>query len=259
MSEDVSAVLAFGAGLLSFLSPCVLPLIPSYLSLLGGTASDSGVGAGKPYLIAVTVSFILGFSAVFVTLSLLFSASFALMGGAARYITIAAGGIVILLGLNTLFDFLKILNYEKRAHPAKRPRGIAGGFLAGLAFGAGWTPCIGPILTGILLLAGQSGTTALAALYLACYSAGLGLPFLLAALCFDRFLRSAGKLRAALPVIKNISGVLLIIIGVMILTGRFTALNIFIQRAQYGYIDWAQNKAAPFRLLARWLGWLLRI
>jgi cytochrome c-type biogenesis protein len=259
MSEDLSAVLAFGAGLLSFLSPCVLPLIPSYLSLLGGTASGSGGGSAKPRLIAVTVSFILGFSAVFVALSLLFSAGFALMGGAAQYITLASGSIVILLGLNTLFDFLKILNYEKRFHTTKRPGGMAGGFLAGMAFGAGWTPCVGPILTGILLLAGQSGTAALAALYLACYSVGLGLPFLLAALFFDRFLLSAGTLRAALPVIKRVSGVLLLIIGLMILTGHFTALNIVIQRGQYGYIEWAEDKAAPFRLLARWLGWLLSV
>jgi cytochrome c-type biogenesis protein len=261
MSEDISAALAFGAGLLSFLSPCVLPLIPSYLSLLGGAAPDKPElnaqgGSGKPRLAAVTLSFIFGFSLVFIVLSLLFSTGFALMGGVSKIITIVAGVIVILLGLNVLFDFFKILNYEKRFRPAGRPKGIIGGFLAGVAFGAGWTPCIGPILTGILLLAGQSGKAGMAALYLACYSAGLGLPFLLAALFFDRFLVSAAKLKKHLPAVKKISGILLVIIGILILTGRFTALNIFIQGAQYRYIDWAETKALPFRLLAQWFRWL---
>jgi cytochrome c-type biogenesis protein len=107
-----------------------------------------------------------------------------------------------------------------------------------------------------LLLAGQSGKQGIAAFYLACYSAGLGLPFMLAALFFNRFLVSAAKLKKAMPAVRKISGVLLIIIGIMILTGRFTALNIFIQRAQYRYIDWAENKAAVFRTFAHWLAWL---
>jgi cytochrome c-type biogenesis protein len=178
------------------------------------------------------------------------------MGGVLRFVTIAAGVIVIALGLNVLFDFAKILNYEKRLRPAGRPKGITGGFFAGMAFGAGWTPCIGPILTSILLLAGQSGKAGIAVLYLACYSLGLGLPFLLAAVFFDRFLVSAARLKRHFPAIKKISGVLLIVIGILILTGRFTALNILIQGAQYRYINWAETKALPFRLLARWLIWL---
>ncbi|GHV64291.1 hypothetical protein AGMMS49587_16380 [Spirochaetia bacterium] len=169
---QLSIFLAFAAGLLSFLSPCVLPIIPSYLCIIGGVRS---------HLVAGTVSFILGFSAVFIVLSILLSTTLFLLGGISRYITIAAGIIVIILGLNVIFDFLSFLNYEKRFHLNKRPRGIAGTFLAGAAFGAGWTPCVGPILGSILLLAGQSGKTATAALYLAVYSAGLGLPFLLAA------------------------------------------------------------------------------
>jgi cytochrome c-type biogenesis protein len=194
-----------------------------------------------------------------VVINILFSGSVLLLGGLNHIINIIAGCLIVVLGLNILFNFIPILNYEKRFHPVKRPRHILDSFVAGLAFGAGWTPCIGPILTGILLLAAQSGKAGIAALYLVCYSAGLGLPFLLAALFFDRFLLSAAKLKKAMPVIKKVSGVLLILIGVMILTGRFTALNIFIQRAQYRYIDWAENKALPFRLLAHWLDWLLSI
>jgi cytochrome c-type biogenesis protein len=179
------------------------------------------------------------------------------MGGISRYIRLAAGIIVIILGLNVLFDFLSILNYEKRLHiSGGRPRGLVGAFLAGSAFGAGWTPCIGPILTSVLLLAGQDGKVVISALYLALYSVGLGLPFLLAALFFDRFLVSAQKLRTHLPLVQKISGILLIIMGLLILTDRFSALNIALQKWQYQYIDWARDKAFVFRLLADWFNWL---
>jgi cytochrome c-type biogenesis protein len=258
MTEDLSIPAAFAAGLLSFLSPCVLPLIPSYLSLLGGM-SPAGPSA-RHRLIAASASFVLGFSAVFIILSIVFSTTFSLLGGISKYINLAAGLIVIVLGLNIIFDFLSFLNYEKRFHPGgKAARGITGAFFAGLAFGAGWTPCIGPILTGILLLAGRQGKAGAAALYLACYSAGLGLPFLGAAIFFDRFLAGAKKLRAHLPLIRRVSGIFLIFIGLLILTGRFTALNIFILKTQYRFIDWAEDKALPFRLLARWFSRLLEI
>ena len=154
-----------------------------------------------------------------------------------------------------LFDFLSLLNYEKRFH-AKKPRGFAGAFLAGAAFGAGWTPCIGPILTSVLFLAGQSGKAGIAALYLGVYSLGLGVPFLLAAAFFDRFLVSAAWFRRRLPLIQKISGCLLAIMGILILTGRFSALNIALQKWQYRYIIWAADKALPFRLAADWLNWL---
>jgi cytochrome c-type biogenesis protein len=257
MTENLSILLAFGAGLLSFLSPCVLPLIPSYLSILGGMSPQDP--RARPRLIAGTLSFILGFSAIFIVLSMVFSATFSLMGGISRYINTAAGIIVILLGLNTIFDFFSFLNYETRFHAVPRPGKFIGAFFAGMAFGAGWTPCVGPILAGILLMAGQQGKTGIAALYLAAYSAGLGLPFLGAAIFFDRFLAGAARLRARLPLIRRISGILLILIGILILTGRFAALNILILKVQYRFIDWAEDKALPFRLLAQWLNWLLEI
>ncbi|MDR2738225.1 MAG: cytochrome c biogenesis protein CcdA, partial [Treponema sp.] len=202
MFQQASILLAFGAGLLSFVSPCVLPLIPSYLAFLGGigldrtASSDSAPGpAGRPRLVAATASFILGFSAVFIVLSILFSGTFFLLGGAARYINLAAGIIVIVLGLNVIFDFLKFLNYEKRASIAGRPRGLPQAFLTGVAFGAGWSPCVGPFLGSILLMAGQKGKTGQAVLYLSAYSAGLGLPFLAAAVFFNRFIRGTATLR----------------------------------------------------------------
>jgi cytochrome c-type biogenesis protein len=129
-------------------------------------------------------------------------------------------------------------------------------FIAGAAFGAGWTPCIGPILTAILLMAGQSGKTLLAVFYLAAYCAGLGLPFLLAALFFDSLLKHGTRLRSMMPLIRRVSGILLVVIGVMILTGRYSALNGLIQKQVLGYIVWAETKALPFRLLADALVWI---
>ena len=261
MSEYPSIFLTFAAGFLSFFSPCVLPLIPSYLSILGGaggvvSSTENEPAAGKRFVLLITtLCFILGFTAVFIVLSIIISATFLLMGGVSKYIQIAAGVIVIVLGLNIIFDFLTFLNYEKRMRIDK-PRGLAGAFLAGAAFGAGWTPCIGPILTGVLFLAGQSGKAGIAALYLALYSLGLGLPFLLAAVFLDRWLVTAKWFRAHLPLIKKISGIVLVVMGVLILTGRFSALNIILQKWQYQYIFWAQDKALPFRIIADWLNWI---
>ncbi|MDR2210830.1 MAG: cytochrome c biogenesis protein CcdA [Spirochaetaceae bacterium] len=250
---EPSVPLVFAAGLLSFLSPCVLPLIPSYLSILGSARKGAD---GKPALFVSALSFVLGFSAVFIVLSMLISGTFLLMGGVSKYLRIAAGIIVIILGLNVIFNFLKVLNYEKRIRQSGRPGGMAGNFIAGVCFGTGWTPCIGPVLTSVLLLAGQSGKTTVAILYLGVYSAGLGLPFLAAALFFDRFLVSAGWFRSHLGLIQKISGILLICFGLMILTGGFSVLNILIQKWQYQFITWAGDKSPVFRFLAGWLSWV---
>ena len=271
MSQDLPLFLVFAAGLLSFLSPCVLPLIPSYLSILGGVGfgNSPSVKPGNKLernrLVFAATGFVLGFSTVFISFGILISTTFFLMSAAAAYINWVAGIIVIILGLNVIFDFLSFLNYEKRPFFSglKHRPGLSGGivtlpstFIAGAAFGAGWTPCIGPILGGILLLAAQSGQTGVAAFYLAVYSAGLALPFLLAALFFDSFLKYSSKLRSRLPLIRRISGILLIIIGLAILTGQYSALNIVIQRWIFSYIEWAQAQALPFRLLANALTWI---
>jgi cytochrome c-type biogenesis protein len=263
MTEGLSfsLILVFTAGLLSFLSPCVLPLIPSYLSILGGLGIDKEAKESARFrLIFSAAGFVFGFSVVFITLGILVSKTLFLMGGISKYINWTAGIIVIVLGLNVIFDFLKFVNYEKRPFFQKwmRPgiRGIVATFLAGTAFGAGWTPCIGPILTGVLLMAAQTGKTAAAVIYLAVYSAGLAVPFLLAALFLDFFIERGSALRKHLPLIRRISGILLIIIGLMILAGRFSTLNILIQKATLSYIYWAEDKTLPFRLLANFLAWL---
>jgi len=260
MGEYPSILLTFLAGFLSFFSPCVLPLIPSYLSILGNarglsiTSDEVEQDSKKRFILfIVTLCFILGFTAVFIVLSIIISATFLLMGGISFYIQIAAGIIIIILGLNYAFDFLSFLNYEKRISEIKKPHGLMGAFLAGAAFGAGWTPCIGPILTGVLFLAGQSGKAGIAALYLGLYSLGLGIPFLLAAIFFDRYLVPAKWFQNKLPAIKKISAFLLIIIGILILTGRFSALNFAVQNLQFKFIDWAEDKSFFFRSIANWL------
>jgi cytochrome c-type biogenesis protein len=250
VNDKLSILLAFTAGLLSFFSPCVLPLIPSWLCFLGGTgleaaekpktgtetAVSTGNEAGRTRLLGATAGFVLGFSVVFVVLSVLFSTTALFLGGISGIINTAAGIIIIILGLNVIFDFIRFLNYEKRLLPIQRQgvphkRGLPGAFLAGTAFGAGWTPCVGPILGSILLLAGQRGRIGPAALYLGAYSLGLGLPSLIAALCFDRFVgRFLLKIRPRLPLIRRISGLFLIMIGLLILLGRFQALNILLAR-----------------------------
>ena len=233
------------AGLLTFLSPCVLPLIPSYLCMIGGTAGNQGT---KPRLVAGTASFVLGFSVVFIVLSILFSATFSLMGNAARWINWISGAVVIVLGLSLMFGFLSFLQYEKRFHVAagtgrRGPKSFAGAFLAGAAFGAGWTPCVGPVLAGILLSAAQGGIGS-AVFHLALYSAGLGLPFLAASFGLNAFLKASAAIKPHLPLIQKISGVLLVAMGVLIATGQYQRLSAFAAQWQ-GNLLGSQSQAAP--------------
>ena len=263
MVADFSLVLVFSAGLLSFLSPCVLPLIPSYFSILGGLGMENETenSVNRLRLLRTAIAFVLGFSVVFITLGIVVSTTFALMGGASRYLNWAAGIIVIILGINIFFDFFSFLNYEKRPFFNKlmhkpKTQGMPSAFIAGAAFGVGWTPCIGPILTTILLMAGQSGKTVVAAAYLGIYSLGLALTFILVALFFEKFLKHTPRIRSFMPVIRRISGILLIVIGITILTGRYSMMNMQIQRMMFAYIDWAQTKPLPFRILADFFAWL---
>jgi cytochrome c-type biogenesis protein len=163
-----------------------------------------------------------------------------LLGEISRIIQIASGLIVILLGLHTLFGLLPFLNYEKRLHPGRRGGGLPGAFLAGLAFGTGWTPCVGPILGSILLLAGQSEKLGTSLLYLGAYSAGLALPFIGAALAADLSLEGGLRkylqvLNPHIPLFRRISGILLLLIGLFIISGRFNALSAALARFSKGY------------------------
>jgi cytochrome c-type biogenesis protein len=217
--------MVFAAGLLSFLSPCVLPLIPSYLGILGGIGVKGAPGRNR--LIRGTAFFVLGFSAVFIAMSIAVS-RIMFFGG--RFIQIAAGIIVIFMGLQILFNIFGFLNYEKRFQVSGAGRSFGGCFLAGMAFGAGWTPCIGPVLTGVLILASRDGRLAKAAAYLAVYSLGLGLPFMLASVFLQFFLAKLSSFSKAFGLIKKVSGALLVALGFLILSGSFNWLNGFFQR-----------------------------
>lgn len=227
MNTNISILVAFGAGLLSFLSPCVLPLIPGYLSFISGrSGQEIRSGEAKAGIFFRTLFFVAGFTVVFIGLGLVFSGGGMLFAGrATRMITTIAGGIIILFGLNMIFDFIKILNREVRTQVSSKPAGAAGSFIVGMAFGAGWTPCIGPILASILLVASRSGRAPEAIVLLGSYSAGLALPFLLAGLFFERMSPIMNWFKKRGREVRIVSGVLLVALGLAMSFGRLTALN----------------------------------
>jgi cytochrome c-type biogenesis protein len=219
--------MAFGAGLLSFLSPCVLPLIPGYLSFISGrSGQEIRSGEAKAGIFFRTLFFVAGFTTVFIGLGLIFSGGGMLFAGrATRLITSIAGTVIVLFGLNMIFDIVKVLNREVRAQVSTKPAGAAGSFVVGMAFGAGWTPCIGPILASILLVASRSGRAPEAALLLGSYSAGLAVPFLLAGLFFERMSPIMNWFKKRGKEVRIASGLLLVLIGLAMAFGRLTALN----------------------------------
>ena len=214
--------LAFTAGVLSFLSPCVLPLVPSYLAYVGG------VGAARGAMFRSSLFFVLGFSLIFVGLG----ASASLLGGLLsayrRELTLVGGVLIIFFGavmLGARLPFLGRLQREARLRFAGETRTPVGAALLGMAFAAGWTPCIGPVLGGVLTIAGTSGQLGQGVALLTCYALGLALPFLGAALMLGSFTRFSAEFRRYLPWVERISGAILIVAGAMLLTGTYTALN----------------------------------
>lgn len=251
MTANLHLSLAFLAGLLSFLSPCILPLIPSYLSFIGGI-SLLELQRNRTMRLSIflqTLFFVLGFSVVFITLGVLFSSTGGILSNAVQLINIIAGAVVILLGFNFIFDFWKILNREKRVHIDRKPVGFLGSILLGMAFGGGWTPCVGPILASILILAGSSGKMLNGIFLLIAYSAGLGLPFLLAGLFFSQFARQMEKIKPYLNRIRIASGIFLIMIGILILLGRLQRLNIFLFSSAYTLQAWQESSPLLSRLV----------
>jgi cytochrome c-type biogenesis protein len=222
-------LVAFAAGLLSFLSPCVLPLVPSYVGFLTGM-SLSEITGRKRIALVHAILFIAGFSFVFILLG----ASATALGRALNYYQVwlqRIGGILIIgFGLLCLGLFnLRALSRERRLHLQRKPAGYLGSALVGMAFAAGWTPCIGPVLGGILGLAATSADVTRGMLLLAVYSAGLALPFLIAAVAVERFLEWFQRFRRFLPWVMRVSGVILIGVGLLLLTGEFTRLAGWLQ------------------------------
>ena len=231
---DVSIFAAFSAGIISFVSPCVLPLIPAYISFISGMSIDTlrNVGEKRKNVKTVAVSsaaFILGFSVVFI-----------LMGASATFIgnllleklavlTKIAGVVIIILGLHFIGVFrIKFLNYEKRINVKSSKLGIIGVFIAGMAFAFGWTPCIGPILAGILALAATKETVYEGVFLLAAYSLGLGIPFFITGIATNTFFNLFSRIKKYFKIVEIIGGIFLIIIGLMIMFDYFTIISAYL-------------------------------
>jgi cytochrome c-type biogenesis protein len=229
---DVGIFIAFTAGVLSFLSPCVLPLVPSYLTFVTGMSlEDLQEGVTRKATFVHASLFVGGFSLIFILLgaSASFLGSFLL-----RYeiwIARVGGLIIIVLGLHLAGVFrLTPLMRERRMHFANKPAGYIGTFGVGMAFGAGWTPCIGPILGAILTYSVAQDTMWAGVGLLTVYSAGLAIPFLVAALALDWFLQVFKRFRTWIPIVEKGSGVLLILLGLLLITGQFTILAAYLTR-----------------------------
>ena len=225
----LGVAVAFAAGLLSFLSPCVLPLVPSYIGFLTGMTLPE-MGGRRRVALLHALFFVAGFSLVFILLG----ASATALGRALNYYQIwlqRLGGLLIIgFGLVCLgvirVDFL---TQERRLHVEHKPAGFLGSALVGMAFGAGWTPCIGPVLGAILGLAATSADVTKGMLLLAVYSAGLAVPFLIAAVAVESFLGWFQRFRRYLPWVMRLSGALLVFVGILLLSGEFTRLAGWLQ------------------------------
>ena len=235
---EVGIAIAFTAGVFSFLSPCVLPLVPSYLTFVTGMSlEDLQEGVNRKATFMHSMLFVVGFSTIFVLLGA--SASF--LGQFLRQyellIARIGGVIIIVLGLHLAGVFrLTPLMREKRVHLADKPAGYLGTLGVGMAFGAGWTPCIGPIL-GAILTYGMTQDTMWAGVgLLSVYSLGLAVPFLVASLALDWFLQTFKRFRRWIPVVEKASGVLLIFLGILLLTGQFTVLATYLTRFTPAFI-----------------------
>jgi cytochrome c-type biogenesis protein len=242
---STSVLVAFAAGLFSFLSPCIVPLIPSYLTFIGGTSFEelSSGRHGRARVIGRTLLFVLGFTLVFTVLGIAISGVGTLLGRGYRIVSYVAGGVIVLFGLNIIFDFWKLLDTERRFHLEQRPAGWIGSVLVGMAFAAGWTPCVGPILASILVVAGTSANVARGAFLLAVYSLGLGLPFIAAGLFFGFFMRQVRRLKPWLGTIRVASGLFLVALGTLIALGRLQGMSALVFRGAAALQEW--NAADP--------------
>ncbi len=225
-------IAAFLAGIASFLSPCVLPLVPGYVSLISGASVEELKSKDRKLFNTVLVNslmFILGFTVVFVSLGAAATSLGQLAKEYKKWLTWLAGGAIILFGLHLTGIFkIKALYSDARLHSVKGGKSPIGAFVVGFAFAFGWTPCIGPILATILTLAGDAGSVRKGILLLWIYSLGLAVPFLLTSIVIDRFMEFYGWFRRYLHVVEVGSGVVLILVGALILAGRFTVLSSYL-------------------------------
>ncbi|MCJ7549041.1 MAG: cytochrome c biogenesis protein CcdA, partial [Anaerolineae bacterium] len=230
--------LAFLAGMASFLAPCVLPLVPAYLSYLSGYtvgSSETVDAKTRSHVVMHALAFVLGFTIVFVLLGTAAGA----LGGLVRgdWLRYLGSALMIIFGL-TLTGALHISLFDRQSQLSVRRRadwGYASSLLTGLAFGAGWTPCVGPVLSSILVLGADQATLLRGLLLLLAYSAGLGIPFILAALLVDRAGKLIRKLAPYQPLIQKVTGVLIIIVGIILMTDSFASIGLWLEERGIGW------------------------
>jgi cytochrome c-type biogenesis protein len=222
-------IAAFLAGLVSFLSPCVLPLVPGYVSLISGAGVEQLKAQESQLLRKVmlnSVAFILGFSVVFITLGAVATEVSQMLSRYRSTLAQIAGVVIILFGLHLTGVFkIKALYTDARLHSVKGGSTAWGAFVIGFAFAFGWTPCVGPVLTVILTFAAAQDSITKGVMLLAIYSMGLAVPFLLTALGVERFLKFYSRFRAHMHAIEVASGALLVVLGVLLVLGRFTIIS----------------------------------
>ena len=228
---DVSLGGALLAGLLSFISPCVLPIVPPYLAWLAGVsfdelkAEDPGAAQRRRVLVSA-LAFVLGFTTVFVALGATASVIGKTIAQYFDVLSVIAGVIIIIMGLHFLGVFrIALLYREARVQVDRKPAGVVGAYVMGLAFAFGWTPCVGPVLAAILFIAGSEGTAARGAMLLAVYSLGIGIPFLLAAFFASRFLNWAARFRQHMHKVEMAMGGLLVVTGILFITGQMSVIS----------------------------------
>jgi len=229
MATDVTLPAAAAAGLLSFLSPCVLPLVPPYLTFIAGTTIEDvayeKVSRARRDIFLAALLFVFGFSTVFVALGATASVFGEVLHRHIAFLSLLAGLAIILMGLHFLGLFKIGLLYREKRLAVEKPLGLWGAYVLGLAFAFGWTPCIGPILAAILAVAASEETVWRGAGLLAVYSLGLGIPFLLAAVALEPFIGFIKKFRAHFPLVERIVGILLVATGIAFLTGAMQNIS----------------------------------
>lgn len=234
MFQDVTIYGAFLAGLLSFVSPCVLPLVPPYLGFLAGVSLDELTGEGEEKadsrrVFFASLAFVLGFSTVFVALGA--SASFIgqFVTEHLQVLSYVAGAAIIVMGLHFLGVFrIGLLYREARVHVERKPAGLIGAYVIGLAFAFGWTPCVGPILAAILFVAGSEDSVSQGAFLLSAYALGIGVPFLAAGLFAAPFMRFMSRFRKHMVTVERLMGLFLIVTGIAFMTGQMAALSFWL-------------------------------
>ncbi len=240
-THNITFFFAFSAGFLSFVSPCVLPLIPSYVSYITGISFEDLVEGGDDknftkVTLYNSLAFILGFTIVFVSLGASSSYFGSLLRDYQELIMRVGGILVIVFGL-FIMGILKLdfINRDKKFHLQEKPAGYIGSVFVGIVFAAGWTPCIGPLLGSILSIATSEGSVLFGVELLLVYSIGLGIPFLITSLALNTFLRHVPKVTKHMRVITTISGLILIAIGLLLVTDRFTELSNLFQSMGLGW------------------------